>query len=92
MIISLVFLMSETILIFGLIFFLGHFFTLLFKKTWIPDVLLLMVLGIVMGSVLHLVSPVDFGKVGGGKQPEKGLIGAGRYTETVRIDNPDENP
>lgn len=56
--------MSETILIFGLIFFLGHFFTLLFKKTWIPDVLLLMVLGIVLGSVLHLVSPVDFGKVG----------------------------
>lgn len=34
--------MSESILIFGLIFFLGHFFTLLFKKTWIPDVLLLM--------------------------------------------------
>jgi cell volume regulation protein A len=56
--------MSETILIFGLIFFLGHFFTLLFRKTWIPDVLLLMVVGIVLGSILHLVSPVDFGKVG----------------------------
>src|SRR5262245_55392549 len=56
--------MSESILIFGLVFFLGHFFTLLFKKTWIPDVLLLMILGIVLGSVLHLVSPFDFGKVG----------------------------
>src|SRR5262245_56638831 len=56
--------MAEFILIFGLIFFLGHFFTILFKKTWIPDILLLMILGIVLGSVLHLVSPVDFGKVG----------------------------
>jgi Na+:H+ antiporter len=56
--------MSESILIFGLVFFLGHFFTLLFRKTWIPDVLLLMILGIVLGSVLHLVSPFDFGKVG----------------------------
>jgi Na+:H+ antiporter len=56
--------MSESILVFGLIFFLGHFFTLLFKKTWIPDVLLLMILGIILGSGLHLVSPIDFGKVG----------------------------
>ncbi len=56
--------MSESILIFGLIFFLAHFFTLLFRKTWIPDILLLMILGIILGSALHLVSPVDFGKVG----------------------------
>lgn len=56
--------MSLIILIIGIVVFIAHFFTALFEKTRIPDVLLLMILGIFAGPVFHLVSPADFGKVG----------------------------
>ncbi len=57
-------LMSLIILLIGIVVFIAHFFTALFEKTRIPDVLLLMILGILAGPVFHLVSPADFGKVG----------------------------
>ena len=56
--------MAGAILAIGILVFLAHFFTALFKRTRIPDVLLLMGLGLVLGPVLHIVSPGDFGKVG----------------------------
>ncbi len=56
--------MAGTILAIGVLVFLAHFFTALFKKTRIPDVLLLMTLGLFLGPILHIVTPEDFGKVG----------------------------
>lgn len=56
--------MAQQILIVGLTIFIAHFLVLLFKLTKIPDVLLLMVGGIIVGPVLHLIKPEDFGVVG----------------------------
>lgn len=56
--------MSTTILFIGLMVFLAHFLSLQFRKTNIPDVLILVIIGIVLGPLLGLVSPTDFGKVG----------------------------
>jgi len=56
--------MSAIILSVGVIIFLAHFFTSVFEKTRIPDVLLLMLLGILLGPILHIVCPEDFGKFG----------------------------
>lgn len=57
--------MAEIVLVIGLLVFLAHFFTALFKRTRVPDVLLLLLLGVVLGPVTHLVKPADFGHVGG---------------------------
>jgi len=56
--------MSTTILVIGLMVFFAHFLSLQFRKTHIPDVLVLMLLGILLGPVLGIVTPEDFGKVG----------------------------
>lgn len=56
--------MSLTILFIGLAVFLAHFLALQFSRTQIPDVLVLMALGIVIGPVLGIVGPEDFGKTG----------------------------
>lgn len=56
--------MSVVILAIGLIVFLAHFFTAVFEKTKIPDVLLLMLIGMIGGPALGLVSPDDFGRFG----------------------------
>ena len=56
--------MSTTILFIGLMVFFAHFLSLQFRKTNIPDVLVLVCVGIVLGPVLGFVSPADFGKVG----------------------------
>lgn len=56
--------MSTTILVIGLMVFLAHFLSLQFRKTNIPDVLVLMLLGIVIGPLLGIVTPEDFGKIG----------------------------
>ncbi|MBN2694785.1 cation:proton antiporter, partial [bacterium] len=57
--------MEVIILIIGVVVFVAHIFTALFERTGIPDVLLLMILGILAGPVLGVVTPADFGKVGG---------------------------
>jgi len=49
----------------GLLVFLAHFFSALFQKTRIPDVLPLLLLGFLGGPILHWVTPAAFGKVGG---------------------------
>lgn len=56
--------MAITILSIGILVFAGHFLTGLFERTKIPDVLVLMLAGIVIGPVLNVVTIDDFGKVG----------------------------
>ncbi len=57
--------MAGAIFSVGLVIFLAYFFVGVFERTRIPDVFLLMLLGILIGPVLRLVSPEDFGKIGG---------------------------
>lgn len=56
--------MSTTILVIGLMVFFAHFLSLQFRKTNIPDVLVLMLVGILIGPLLGIVTPDDFGKIG----------------------------
>lgn len=56
--------MSTTILIIGALVFLAHVLALQFRHTNVPDVLVLVLLGIVIGPVLGIAEPQDFGKVG----------------------------
>lgn len=56
--------MSKTILAIGLMVFFAHFLSLQFRKTNIPDVLVLMLVGVLIGPVFGLMSPADFGRVG----------------------------
>jgi potassium/hydrogen antiporter len=56
--------MSIIILSIGAMIFLSHFLSLLFKKTNVPDVLVLMVVGLLLGPVMGWVNAADFGKVG----------------------------
>ena len=48
----------------GLIIFVAHFFTALFERTRIHDVLPLIFIGIIVGPLFNIVSPEDFGYVG----------------------------
>lgn len=56
--------MAITILSIGLLVFFGHFLAGFFERTKVPDVLILMLAGIVLGPALHVVGPADFGRVG----------------------------
>ena len=56
--------MSTTILVIGLMVFFAHFLSLQFRKTNIPDVLVLMLVGILIGPLLGIATPQDFGKIG----------------------------
>lgn len=56
--------MAITILAVGLLVFFGHFLAGFFERTKVPDVLILMLAGILLGPVLHVVGPQDFGRVG----------------------------
>jgi cell volume regulation protein A len=55
---------AEAIGVVGIIVFLAHFFTGVFSRTKIPDVLFMIAIGIFLGPVLALVSPTQFGLVG----------------------------
>ena len=54
---------APIILYIGLTIFISHFFTSLFEKTRIPDVLLLIFIGIILGQTLNLTS-ATFGNYG----------------------------
>lgn len=56
--------MSTTILIIGLMLFFAHFLSVQFRITNIPDVLILMLVGVVIGPVLGIVTAQDFGQIG----------------------------
>lgn len=55
---------SLTILFLGIIIFLAHWFSGIFDRKGIPDVLLLMLVGILFGPILKLVKHDDFGIAG----------------------------
>ncbi|MFC1915347.1 cation:proton antiporter [Chloroflexota bacterium] len=48
----------------GILVFLAHLFTAIFSRTRVPDVLLLIIIGICVGPVLGFVSPEQFGTAG----------------------------
>ena len=56
--------MTAAILFIGIILFLGQVFSSLFEKTRLPDVLPLMILGMILGPVTGLVRPEMFGDAG----------------------------
>jgi Kef-type K+ transport system membrane component KefB len=56
---------SAAIIVFvGLLIFLSHLFTSIFERKKIPDVLLLMIIGLLLGPIFGLVTPADVGIVG----------------------------
>lgn len=55
---------ATNILVVGALIFVAHAFTGLFSRTRLPDVLLLTIIGLLLGPVLHLVRPENFGSVG----------------------------
>ncbi|MFH0861799.1 MAG: cation:proton antiporter [Candidatus Altiarchaeota archaeon] len=56
--------MSAIVFSVGFLIFIAHLFASLFEKTRIPDVLPLVLIGLLMGPVTGLVSPDFFGDVG----------------------------
>lgn len=48
----------------GLFVFLAHLLDYFFERTRVPDILLLMLLGVLAGPIFEWVSPSDFGSVG----------------------------
>ncbi len=55
---------AMNILVVGALIFGAHLFTGIFSRTRVPDVLLLTIIGIILGPVLHLVKPANFGSIG----------------------------
>jgi NhaP-type Na+/H+ or K+/H+ antiporter len=55
---------APVIIFVGLLIFMAHFFVALFDKIRVPDVLYLILIGLILGPVLRIVHPEDFGKVG----------------------------
>jgi len=56
--------METVILTAGLFVFVAHLLELIFERTRIPDILLLMLMGLVAGPVMGLITNDDLGKVG----------------------------
>jgi len=52
------------IILLGFLIFLGHYLAQLFERTRIPDVLGLLLVGVLLGPVLHLLEPSKFGQAG----------------------------
>lgn len=55
---------AMNILVVGALIFGAHLFTSIFSRTRVPDVLLLTIIGIILGPLLHLVKPANFGSIG----------------------------
>lgn len=55
---------APVIVFVGVLVFLAHLFTAIFSRTRVPDVLLLIIIGICIGPILGLVSPAEFGTAG----------------------------
>ncbi|SNR93053.1 cation:proton antiporter [Hymenobacter mucosus] len=52
------------IILIGFLIFLGHYLAQLFDRTRIPDVVGLLLVGILLGPVFHLINPAAFGQAG----------------------------
>lgn len=57
--------MAAVILGIGALVFLAHLFSIWFTRTRVPDVLMLILLGLLLGPVAGIVRVEDLGKVGG---------------------------
>lgn len=55
--------MEGVIISLAILIFLSHLFSAMFVKTRMPEVLPLLILGIIIGPILKIVSPSDFGMV-----------------------------
>ena len=55
---------AQVIAFVGILVFLAHLFSSIFSRTRIPDVLMLIIIGICVGPVLGLVTPTEFGSIG----------------------------
>lgn len=55
---------APVIVFVGVLIFLAHLFTAIFSRTRIPDVLLLIIIGICVGPIFGLASPEEFGTAG----------------------------
>ncbi len=55
---------APVIVFVGILIFLAHLFTAIFSRTRVPDVLLLIIIGICVGPILGLVSAEQFGTAG----------------------------
>jgi NhaP-type Na+/H+ or K+/H+ antiporter len=55
---------APVIIFVGVLVFLAHWFSGIFSRTRVPDVLMLILVGVLLGPVLKIVSPEDFGAVG----------------------------
>lgn len=56
--------MGEALIFLGILIFIAHLFSFIFSKQKIPDVLLLMIIGIIIGPILGVVSPNFMGQIG----------------------------
>lgn len=56
--------MSTAIIALGILYFIGHVLTHIFNKAKIPDVLILIIFGIIIGPILHIVDPQQIGILG----------------------------
>jgi potassium/hydrogen antiporter len=55
---------AVTVVAFGILVFLAHLFAEIFSRRRIPDVLLLIIIGLIIGPVFGIVTPGDFGLIG----------------------------
>lgn len=56
---------AGTILLFlGVIYFAAHALAVIFQRTGVPDVLILLIAGLAFGPVSEVASPEDFGRMG----------------------------
>ncbi|MBI4424505.1 MAG: cation:proton antiporter [Elusimicrobia bacterium] len=56
--------MATAVLLVGLLVFLAHLFAAVFERTRVPDVLPLVVLGVLIGPILGVITPAELGKAG----------------------------
>lgn len=52
------------IILIGLLILLGHYLAQLFQRTRVPDVVGLLLVGMLLGPVFHLIDPASFGRAG----------------------------
>ncbi|WP_426491695.1 cation:proton antiporter [Hymenobacter sp. 102] len=52
------------IILIGFLIFLGHYLAQLFQRTKVPDVVGLLLVGMLLGPVFHLIDPTAFGRAG----------------------------
>lgn len=56
--------MTTTIIALGLLYFIGHWLTHFFNRTKVPDVLILIIFGMLLGPIFHIIDPSHIGRAG----------------------------